>query len=142
LVWPAGDTFTMADDDERSEARAAHEVMVGSFWIDRHEATNAAFARFVAATGHVMLAERGLDPTDHPGMPSELLMPRSTVFFLPERIANLADVSQWWRHVPGAAPDAAPRRVINGGLWLCTPYFCVTGRPRPKRWMSILVVPT
>ncbi len=42
----------MGDDDQRPEERAAHEVTVAGFWIDRHEVTNAQFARFVAATGY------------------------------------------------------------------------------------------
>ena len=54
---------------------AAHQVAVEGFWIDRHEVTNAQFARFVEATGYVTVAERGLDPADHPGMPPELLAP-------------------------------------------------------------------
>ena len=53
MVWIAGGTFTMGDDDERPEERAAHEVTVAGFWIDRHEVTNAQFARFVDATGYV-----------------------------------------------------------------------------------------
>ena len=32
----------------------------GNFWIDRTEVTNAQFAEFVAATGYVTLAERGV----------------------------------------------------------------------------------
>ena len=72
------------------------------FWIDRHEVTNAQFARFVEATGYRTLAERGLDPEQYPGMPPELLVPGSMVFFVPEQLANMADVRQWWRYVPGA----------------------------------------
>ena len=102
MVWIDGGSFTMGDDDERPEESAAHEVMVKGFWIDRHEVTNAAFARFVEATGYVTVAERGLDPADHPGMPPELLAPGAVVFTPPDGLLNLVDVRQWWRYVPGA----------------------------------------
>jgi formylglycine-generating enzyme required for sulfatase activity len=101
-IWIAGRTFIMGDDDERSEERVEHEVTVSGFWIDRHEVTNAQFARFVAATGYRTLAERGLDAKDHPGVPPELLAPGSIVFSIPDGIVNLVDVRQWWRFVPGA----------------------------------------
>ena len=102
MVWIEGGSFAMGDDDERPEERAAHEVTVRGFWIDRHEVTNAQFARFVEATGHVTLAERGLDPKDFPGMPPELLAPGAVVFTPPDGLLNLVDFSQWWRYVPGA----------------------------------------
>jgi formylglycine-generating enzyme len=102
MVWIEGGSFAMGDDDERPEERAAHEVTVRGFWIDRHEVTNAQFSRFVEATDHVTLAERGLDPSDHPGMPPELLAPGAVVFTPPDGLLNLVDLSQWWRYVPGA----------------------------------------
>jgi formylglycine-generating enzyme len=102
MVWIAGGTFTMGADDQRPEERAGHEVTVDGFWIDAHEVTNAQFAGFVAATGYRTLAERGLDPATNPGLPPGLLVPGSMVFSMPDAIANLQDVTQWWRYVPGA----------------------------------------
>ena len=102
MVWIDGGSFTMGDDDERPEEQIAHEVTVGGFWIDRHEVTNAQFARFVEATGYVTIAERGLDPKDHSGVPPELLAPGAVVFTPPDGLLNLVDVGQWWRLVPGA----------------------------------------
>jgi formylglycine-generating enzyme required for sulfatase activity len=102
MVWIEGGSFTMGDEDERPEERAPHEVTVDGFWIDRHEVTNAQFARFVEATGYVTIAERGLDPEDHPGVPPELLLPGAVVFTPPDGLVNLVDVRQWWRFVPGA----------------------------------------
>ncbi|MGH6900655.1 MAG: formylglycine-generating enzyme family protein [Geminicoccaceae bacterium] len=101
MVWIEGGRFTMGDD-EQPEEEAAHDVTVAGFWIDRHEVTNAQFARFVEATGYVTVAERGLDPKDHPGVPPELLAPGAVVFTPPDGLLNLVDVSQWWRFVPGA----------------------------------------
>lgn len=107
MVWTPGGVFTMGDDDERPEERRAHRVAVSGFWIDRHEVTNAQFARFVAATGHRTVAERGTDPALRPGpspdLPPELLRPGSMVFSPPERAADLAEPGRWWRYVPGAS---------------------------------------
>ena len=49
MVWIEAGSFAMGDD-ERPEEQAAHEVTVDGFWIDRHEVTNAQFARFIEAT--------------------------------------------------------------------------------------------
>jgi formylglycine-generating enzyme len=102
MVWIEGGTYTMGDDGGRPEERAAREVTVAGFWIDRHEVTNAEFDRFVAATGYVTLPERGLDSTDHPDVPPELLAPGAVVFTPPDGLLNLVDVTQWWRYTPGA----------------------------------------
>jgi formylglycine-generating enzyme len=89
-----GGHCTMGDDDERPEERVAHPVTVGPFWIDRHEVTNAQFRRFVAATGYVTIAERGLDPKDHPGVPADLLAAGAMVFTPPTSLRNLIDITQ------------------------------------------------
>lgn len=103
MVWVEGTTFMMGSDTAHPEERAAHEVTVSGFWIDRHEVTNAQFARFVAATGYRTTAESGLDPAEHPDLPSDLLAPGSMVFAPPERVDAFSDVSQWWHYVPGAS---------------------------------------
>jgi formylglycine-generating enzyme required for sulfatase activity len=97
---PAG-TFAMGADYQRPEERWTHSVALDGFWIDRHEVTNAQFAAFVAATGYVTLAERGLDPATHPGMPAELLAPGSIVFVPPADLGR-GDITQWWQYVAGA----------------------------------------
>ena len=102
MVWIAGGSFTMGSDAFRPEEAPEREVRVKGFWIDRHEVTNAQFRRFVEATGYVTLAERGLDPAAHPGLPPQLLAPGSMVFSPPERLADQADVTRWWRYVAGA----------------------------------------
>jgi formylglycine-generating enzyme required for sulfatase activity len=102
MVWIPGGTFTMGDDDERPEERPSHPVTIRGFWIDRHEVTNAQFRRFVEATGYRTIAERRLDPADHPGTPAELLEPGSVVFQIPTSLTSLVDIRQWWRWVPGA----------------------------------------
>jgi formylglycine-generating enzyme required for sulfatase activity len=116
MVLVPGGRFTMGEDDERPEERPAHRVEVAAFWIDRHEVTNAQFADFVAATGYVTVAERGLDPAENPGVPPELLRPGGMVFTAPEGVANGWDVTQWWRYVPGAswrAPSGPGSSIVG-----------------------------
>ncbi|PWR18078.1 formylglycine-generating enzyme family protein [Zavarzinia compransoris] len=65
----------------------ARPVAVAGFEIDATDVTNDQFAAFVAATGHVTLAER---------------LGSSLVFVVTGAAADLADPGQWWRVMPGA----------------------------------------
>jgi formylglycine-generating enzyme len=58
MVLIKGATFLMGTDDAFPYEGPAHRVTVKSFWIDRHEVTVAAFARFVKATNHKTEAEK------------------------------------------------------------------------------------
>jgi formylglycine-generating enzyme required for sulfatase activity len=103
MVWVPGGTFWMgADDPSMSDARPVHEVTVRGFWIDRTEVPNRQFARFVAATGYLTVAERKPDPKDFPGAPPENLVPGSLVFTPPAGVVSFEDPLVWWRYVPGA----------------------------------------
>ncbi|WP_342791788.1 SUMF1/EgtB/PvdO family nonheme iron enzyme [Oleiharenicola lentus] len=77
-------------------------VQVKGFWMDSTEVTNEEFARFVAASGYLTLAERPLRPEDFPGVDPRLLVPGSLVFTPPSGPVPLDDAGQWWRYVPGA----------------------------------------
>lgn len=102
MVWVPGGTFLMGSDDFYPEERPAHRVAVDGFWMDEHPVTNADFRRFVAATGHVTVAERAPDPADYPGVDPALLVPGSLVFRRPPHRVGLHDVRLWWAYVPGA----------------------------------------
>ena len=111
VLIPAGE-FTMGWDgpEARYDEQPAHRVHVDGFWIDVHEVTNAQFAEFVKATGHVTTAEKPVDwdelkkqvPPGTPRPPNEDLEPGSMVFRRPALITNPSDHSQWWAWVPGA----------------------------------------
>src|ERR1700758_1350151 len=88
MVFITGGTFVMGSERHRPEERFTHVVHVDGFWIDRHEVTNAQFREFVAATGYLTLAERGVDPESHPGIPKELLAPGSMTFVKPTDVAG------------------------------------------------------
>jgi formylglycine-generating enzyme required for sulfatase activity len=112
MVWIPGGEFSMGSKDPRGDlcggsepmddARPVHRVYVDGFWMDRTEVTNAEFARFVAATGYVTVAERPLNPADYPGVPRSQLVPGSVVFRPPSRAVPLDHALAWWAWVPGA----------------------------------------
>ena len=98
---PAG-TFSMGSNRHRPEERSTHIVRVDGFWIDRHEVTNAQFAKFVRATGYRTLAERGGDPKVHANMPKELLAPGSVAFIMPTDTKRGGRMTQWFHYIAGA----------------------------------------
>ena len=112
---PAG-SFSMGDTAFPSEGPIRPE-RAGGFWMDVHEVTNAQFARFVAETGYITVAERKPDARLYPNLPPGLLVPGSSVFKLRDRKRAMAgDVSAWWSFVPGAywrAPEG-PGSSIQG----------------------------
>jgi formylglycine-generating enzyme required for sulfatase activity len=102
MVWIPGGTFLMGSDSHYPEEAPAHRVTVDGFWIDQKTVTNREFARFVAKTGYVTVAERVPDPADYPGARPELLVPASTVFVAPPHRVDLGNAYNWWTYVPGA----------------------------------------
>lgn len=115
MVFIEGGSFTMGTE-RYSDAQPIHEVTVSPFWMDEHEVTNAQFARFVAETGYVTVAERELDPSDFVGVDPSTLVPGSAVFTSPDHIQDLENYLQWWRYVPGAnwKHPAGPKTNIVG----------------------------
>ncbi len=71
MVWIPGGTFWMGSN-KFDDAKPIHKVYVDGFWMDRTEVTNAAFAKFVEATGYVTVVERQPDPRKFPGFRVEL----------------------------------------------------------------------
>lgn len=93
MILIEGGEFSMGAERFYPEERPVRRVAVESFWIDATPVTNAAFTRFVAATGYVTAAER-LDP-DFP-------VRGSLVFTRPSGPVSLDDPSQWWQFREGA----------------------------------------
>jgi formylglycine-generating enzyme len=103
MVWVPGGTFWMGCENcGMPDALPVHLVAVDGFWMDRAPVTNAAFERFVKATGYVTVAERPLDPGDYPGVPRDKLVPGSAVFKPTSAPVPLDNPLQWWRYTPGA----------------------------------------
>jgi formylglycine-generating enzyme required for sulfatase activity len=102
MAWIPGGTFLMGCDRGYKEEAPTHHVTVDGFWIDRTPITNAQFARFVQATGHVTTAEVAPDPDDYPGAKPEMLRPGSLVFVKPRGRIDLRDFRNWWHFIFGA----------------------------------------
>ncbi len=93
---PHGGREAMAD------ARPIHQVRVDGFWIDQFEVTNDQFAKFVAATGHVTVAERTPTAAEFPDAPPQNLVAGSVVFTPPSGPVALDNHYRWWSYVAGA----------------------------------------
>ncbi|WP_188761434.1 formylglycine-generating enzyme family protein [Sandarakinorhabdus glacialis] len=102
MVAVRGGRFRMGADDGYPEEAPAHLVEVDDFLIDSCAVTNAEFARFVAATGHVTVAEMVPSAADYPGALPETLFAGSLVFQKTKAPVNTRDWSQWWSLRPGA----------------------------------------
>ena len=115
MALPGGE-FAMGSAQFYADESPVHLVRVDPFEIDRYPVTNAEFAEFVTATGYLTVAERPLNPTDYPGVPTADLVPGALVFTPTPGPVNLRDYSQWWRWVPGArwSEPAGPGSTLVG----------------------------
>lgn len=98
---PGGQTV-MGSSGFYVEEQPPVAATVADTWWDTHPVTNAQFAAFVAATGHVTVPEQPLDPADFPGADPGLLVPGSQVFSQPSGPVPLHDWTRWWRWQPAA----------------------------------------
>ena len=123
-----GGAFAMGQEDVYREEGPVRQVTVDGFWIDPHEITNSQFARFVAATGYVTLAEKPVDPAlfgvPVEQIPPDMLEPGSAVFTAPARPSN--NYADWWTYIPGAnwakpygpeGADAVPEEPVVHLAW-------------------------
>ena len=102
MVAIPGGRFRMGSDTGYAEEAPTHLVEIDGFHIDTRAVTNAQFANFVAATGHVTLAEIVPDAANYPGARPEMLFAGSLVFARTRGPVDTRDWSQWWRLQPGA----------------------------------------
>ena len=102
LVHIPGGITRIGSDRFYPEEWPPQEVPVGDVWLARSPVTNAQFAEFVEATGHVTVPERAPDARDFPDADPELLVPGSQVFSQTAGPVHLDDWTQWWRWQPGA----------------------------------------
>jgi sulfatase modifying factor 1 len=102
MRWIPGGEFRMGSEDFYPEEAPVRAVAVDGLWMDETPVTVAAFAAFVADTGHVTDAEVAPDPADYPGADPSLLVPGSLVFQASDGPVDLRDVRNWWAWMPGA----------------------------------------
>jgi formylglycine-generating enzyme required for sulfatase activity len=103
MVKIPGGIFRMGSEAFYVEESPVHEVTIDGFWIDRHAVTNERFARFVAETNYVTVAERPPNPADYPGAPAENLVAGSLVFHKTKGPVDLRNYANWWTWTPGAS---------------------------------------
>ncbi len=113
MVLIPGGKFVMGSASSYAEAHEGPEieVVVDSFFIDKTEVTNAAFALFVEATGYVTIAERPVDwdlikldlPQGIPKPHDSLLAPGSLVFVPPSGPVSFDNIENWWQWKKGAS---------------------------------------
>jgi formylglycine-generating enzyme required for sulfatase activity len=102
MAWIPGGAFRMGSDRHYPEEGPVRVAAARGFWMDRAPVTVADFARFVAATGHVTVAERAPDPALYPGADPALVVAGSIVF-RPEAFEPSRAPGSWWSYVPGAS---------------------------------------
>lgn len=103
MTWIAGGRFVMGSDVHYPEEAPLRATWVDGFWIDTTPVTNRQYAQFVAATGHVTMAEIAPDPKDYPGLIEELARAGSLVFHQPSGSrSGVGDPNDWWRFEHGA----------------------------------------
>jgi formylglycine-generating enzyme len=113
FAYIPGGIFTMGSEATYAfpNEKPAHEVSVSPFLLAVHDVTNADFARFVAATGYITVAERSVDweeikkqvPPGTPRPPDFQLQPGSLVFQPTAGPVDVSDMSQWWVWTTGAS---------------------------------------
>jgi formylglycine-generating enzyme len=102
MRYLTGGVFLMGSERFYPEERPVRRVKVDPFWIDERPITNAQFARFVAETGYVTLAEIPPDPAHYIGMLPEMAKAGSLVFEPPGHSVDLNVAPQWWEYRFGA----------------------------------------
>jgi formylglycine-generating enzyme required for sulfatase activity len=112
MVWIPGGEYSMGAQDPPDmnevgmkatfDSRPVHRVYLDGFYVDVTDVTNDEFAKFVAASGYVTVAERKPRAEDFPGAPPENLIAGSVVFSPPVHAVQLDNHFQWWNYVHGA----------------------------------------
>jgi formylglycine-generating enzyme len=113
MGWVPSGAFTMGSDHAFPEEGPAVAAKVEGFWMDQTEVTNAQFAQFVAATGYVTLAERGVRRANAADAPT---VAGSAVFRPKGDAQAMRSFVNWWEFMRGANwrhPDG-PGTTIEG----------------------------
>jgi len=126
MCYIPGGTYLMGGDSiwGRLDEFPRHQVKVSSFYMDKHEVTNAQFRTFIEATNYKTTAERKPDwneikkqlPPGTPKPADSLLVAASLVFSPPNHPVPLDNAAIWWKWVPGAdwRHPQGPKSNIEG----------------------------
>jgi sulfatase modifying factor 1 len=99
-----------------NDSQPIHRVRLHGFWMDRTAVTNEQFAKFVAATGYLTMAERVPTKEEFPDASPENLVAGSVVFTPPDHKVTLTQPYRWWSYVKGAnwQHPGGPQTNIRG----------------------------
>ncbi len=114
MAWIPSGTFKMGWADGPADEAPVHPVKLDGFWMGAHEVTNDEFAKFIAATKYVTVAEQvptaeslGILPEEFANIPEDKIVPGSIVFTPPNQEIPVNMLKQhnmwgkWWRYVAG-----------------------------------------
>ena len=114
MAWIPPGTFKMGWADGPTDEAPVHSVKLDGFWMGVHEVTNDEYAKFVAATKYVTLAEQvptaeslGISPEEFANIPKGNIVAGSIVFTPPSqdipmnKLKEHKMVMRWWKYVGG-----------------------------------------
>lgn len=115
MISLPGGRFLMGSERFYPEEAPVRPARVAPFLIDETPVTNAEFARFVEATGHITLAETPPDPANYPGILPDRLAAGSAVFQRSDMLDH-SDPLRWWHFTAGASwrHPLGPESTIDG----------------------------
>jgi len=103
MTWiPGGTYWRGSNTSSHRDSLPWHLVAVDGFWMDVTPVTNEQFAKFVAQTSYITIAERKPKPEDYPNAPPENLVAGSVCFSPPDHAVALNNHFQWWGYLKGA----------------------------------------
>lgn len=120
MCWVPGGAFTMGSERFYPEEALLRRVSLDGFWVDTTPVTNRQFANFVAATGHVTVAEIAPNPKDYPGLAPEMAKAGSLVFHKTATPVDTGNPANWWSFAFGASwrrPLGPESDLDAAGLW-------------------------
>lgn len=109
MAYISAGEYIMGSDTSYPEEKPQRRVTLPGFWIDTTEVTTKQFAKFVAATSYVTLAEREPSREQYPDADPTLLKPGSAVFTEGKSKTPLA----CWSYKPGVSwRDGKPDQPV------------------------------
>ncbi|MDH4479753.1 MAG: SUMF1/EgtB/PvdO family nonheme iron enzyme [Rhodoferax sp.] len=140
MVWVPGGTLALGDT-VYPEEMPIRPLSVAGFWLDRTEVTNDQFAAFVNATGYRTVAERAVDPRQHPELPPEMRLPGAVVFISPTQLSGQGSATHWWRYVAGAdwRHPGGPATSIDGRGAFAVVNVTIEDAQAYARWKGAVV---
>ena len=97
-----GGVFAMGSTCFYPEEGPVRQVRVAPFLVDEVPVTNTEFAQFMAATGHITVAEIAPTEQDYPGLLPDMAIAGSTVFDSAQPTVDIRNPASWWTFRQGA----------------------------------------